>query len=357
MLNIVVDENMPDVERYFSSLGNITKVHGRSLTQTQLKQTDILLVRSITKVDESLLEGTPVKFVGTATIGTDHLDTKYLETNHIAYASAPGCNAQSVAEFVVAAVLELHDRNKLDLNTARVAIIGAGNTGSALSDVLRVLGIEYVLYDPPLVRVSDTRELVSWQEVLQCNVISLHVPLIMDGEDATIHLINKANLDKFAGKTVINACRGAVVSKDCISYGQKELGISFVLDVWDEEPVIDNVNIDSTVLATPHIAGYSKQGKTRGTYLLYKALCEYLDSSVDTEYLNEAPSITMPSAYANPWQYWLQIWRQSYDIRHDDLRFRQLAKELPTSFDRQRKDYPKRLEIGFKQIKELAKAL
>ncbi len=353
MLTIYADENMPLVQEYFSQIGKVNLFAGRSVTQSQLEQADILLVRSVTKVNAALLDNTPVKFVGTATIGTEHLDEDYLTQNQIRFASAAGCNAQSVAEYVIAVLLELQARNKLNLEHACVGIVGAGNTGSGVAGLLNLLGIPHKLYDPYLARVDSTRSYASWQQILDCDVISLHTPLTKAGEFPTHHLINTNNIGAFANKTIINACRGGVLCNQAVVKGFQNFGITFVLDVWEGEPNIDMSTVRCAELATPHIAGYSFQGKSRGTYMLYLALCHFLQREAVIDYQAPFLDLGIPKV-SDKWQWWRQVWLQSYDIRADDRLFRQSAPRLPESFDEQRKVYPQRIELGFDKLNQLA---
>ena len=350
MWNIVADENMPLVKELFAEFGGepaqIKKLLGRCITAKNLYKTDILLVRSITQVNQELLKGSPVRFVGTATIGTDHIDLDYLSQQGIEFSSAPGSNAQGVAEYVLTSIAYWAEKRHVDLNTIKVGIIGAGNVGSRVAKVLDTLGIDYLLNDPPLEAAGDARSFVSLKEINQCDVISCHVPYIASGQYATYHLIDDAFLEAMPDQSLlINSSRGAVLDNNA-AFGIKHAGksIDYILDVWEDEPKVNIKLMDQALIATPHIAGYSQEGKIRGTYQLYQALNQWqgFENSISLDEL-------LPQAPKWHWDGTLKGLYQSikpyYDIEADDHRMRQVGANIEQKFDLLRKTYPQRLEF------------
>ena len=257
MFNILSEEKIPFAREAFKHLGNVTLCKGNRLTAKDLKCIDILLIRSGTQVDQSLLEGTPVQFVASATAGTDHVDKAYLAEKNIPFFHAPGCNAESVVEYVIAAILALSERKKKVLRGETIGIVGVGQIGRRLVGRLKTLGLDILVNDPPLFaqRPAPTisAEIVSLEELLQrSDIVTLHTPLIATGKHPTFHLINAEQLSKMKPKAwLINASRGSVVNngdlKTTLMHGY--LG-GVVLDVWEEEPVVDTGLMKHVDLAT-----------------------------------------------------------------------------------------------------------
>lgn len=355
-MKIFYDENMPFAEEFFRDFGELVPFSGRTLSAEQVKDADVLLVRSITQVNEALLaQNSTISFVGSATIGTDHVDKEYLSKRGIRFHSAPGCNAISVAEYVLSALVVLAERYLIDLSKLTVGIVGAGNTGTRLSEKLDALGINYKLCDPLLAEKqkhpdsNDTRQYVALEEALTCDVISLHVPKTMSGEHATYQLLNKANLSQLTDKQIlISACRGEVIDNDALlALKQAGHGVKLVLDVWQGEPNVLQELIAYTEIATAHIAGYSLEGKARGSEMLYQALCQHIKCTEKyrlSDFLPE-PSISLVKIKQKFDQIVLnQIVKMVYDVRRDDAIFRQqLAVQ---GFDSIRKNYPVRREFS-----------
>ncbi len=359
-MKILFDENMPYAKEFFSDIcGTSTKLQsfsGRDLTAQQVSDADVLLVRSITQVNEALLKANKkLSFVGTATIGMDHIDQNYLAKRNIEFYSAPGCNAVSVAEYVVSAMVVLAERYLLDLPKLSVGIVGGGNTGTRLSEKLTALGIVHKICDPLLADKklqatnSDKREFASLDEVLKCDVISLHVPKTTSGEHATYHLLNAERLSQLSDQQIlISACRGEVIDNHALlAMKQAGHGLKIVLDVWEGEPEVLMPLIDYTEIATAHIAGYSLEGKARGTEMLYQALCQQLGKlpSQQLSHLLPKASISEIKITEKVDQNLVnKLIKIVYDVRRDDGIFRQqLASE---GFDSLRKNYPVRREFS-----------
>jgi erythronate-4-phosphate dehydrogenase len=354
-MKIFYDENMPFAKEFFGDLGQLHAFVGRELTSEQVQDADVLLVRSITKVNQALLENNQqCQFVGTATIGVDHIDQTYLGNRNITFSSAPGCNAISVAEYVVSALVVLAERYLIDLFSLTVGIVGGGNTGTRLSEKLSALGIECLLCDPLLEEAqkadpTDKRHYASLEDVLACDVISLHVPIIENGEHPTFHLLNEKRLKQLSEKQIlINACRGEVIDNQALLEMKKQgHGLKLVLDVWENEPNILHELINYTEISSAHIAGYSLEGKARGSEMLYQALCKQLEIPINKKLSDFLPAASITEVEINqPFKQILlnQLVKMVYDVRRDDGIFRQTI--LSHGFDHIRRTYPARREFS-----------
>ena len=273
---------MPKAKALFSEIADVHVMPGREIANKYLMHADALLCRSITQVNAQLLANTNVRFVGSATIGIDHLDTDWLDRANIRWVNSPGCNAAAVAQYVLSAMAywaEKRDKSLIDLT---VGIVGAGNVGTELSRCLSTLSIKHQLCDPPLQEAGDSREFVKLASILECDVISLHVPLTHSGNHSTYHLIDHAVLNHFSSEQLlINASRGAVVDNNALlSYLEAQNIANCVLDVYENEPAVNYDLVQACLLATPHIAGHSLEGKVRGSYSVYSKFCEHFDITV-----------------------------------------------------------------------------
>ena len=350
-MKIIADENMPFVRELFSEFGDVRLLAGRSMEPAQVAAADLLLVRSVTRVNAELLDrARNLRFVGSATVGVEHLDIPYLESRGIAHANAPGCNALAVAEYVLSSLLHLSGLHDFDLSKQTVAIVGAGNIGTALADKLAALGVSVQLCDPPLERAGDPRGFVPFKQVLKADIVSLHVPLTRTGPDATWHLLNQAVLAEFrADQYLINTSRGAVIDNQALlAIKTSGLGPVVVLDVWEPEPDFVQALLPHVSLATPHIAGFTQEGRARGTLMLYQWVCQMLHTtaSIDLQKLlpPARPSRVDVESYA-PGQLWQLLVPLVYEVKKDDRVFRQQAIK-PGGFDRLRNMYWARREFS-----------
>lgn len=276
-LKIVADENIPQVVELFSALGEVTTVDGRHLDSAQLQNADVLLVRSVTQVNEQLLKATSVRFVATATIGVDHLDIEYLDKKSIQWVSSPGSNANSVVDYVFSVFCEQEGILERLFSGSRVGIVGMGNVGSCLYRRLSALGISCTAYDPLLDR-DEYAILGSLEDVLSSEVICCHAPLTRSGAYPSYHLLNRDRLRQLKKDAlIINAGRGEVIDgQDLLTVITERPDLKIVLDVWENEPAIDVELLAQVALGTPHIAGYSYDGKLAGTRMIYEACRRFL---------------------------------------------------------------------------------
>lgn len=352
---ILVDENIPQPEVYFGRLGRVQQFAGRSLAASDLRDASALIVRSITQVNESLLTGSAVNFVGSCTIGTDHVDTKWLLENNISFANAPGCNANSVVEYVLTALAKLN----VNWQGARIGIIGCGNVGGLLYRRLEALGVKPVGYDP-LIEQNRYPNLTTLDDVLASDVVCVHTPHTTDGPFPSFHLLGADQLAQLKPNAVlINAGRGpSIDNKALLQFKQERPDLRLVLDVWEQEPWLDPRLLQLVDVGTPHIAGYSFDGKLRGTQIIYAALCkawgaqQEISADVAVESLIYNDQI-LTQLNAADWQILRAQLLCAYDLSGDDTRLRAMVKaatndvELRVGFDRLRKVYPQRREFNF----------
>jgi len=355
-MQILFDENILYGNEAFSLLGDVRSCAGRDITPEMVGNVDLLFVRSVTKVNRDLLAGSRVKFVATATSGSDHIDTEFLAGAGIAFADAIGSNANSVAEYVVAALLTLGARRDFPLAGKSIGVIGVGHVGSLVVEKARALGMTVLRNDPPRQRKEPGFKGVSLDEALAADVVSLHVPLTKDGLDPTFHLVDAARLERLKrGAILIQSSRGAVVDTGALKHMLKEKdGLVCVLDVWENEPVIDAELLELADIGTPHIAGYSWTSKVEATRLVYEAACLFLrrEPAWAPPLLpggHEAPVISLEDAPTSVEATVKIAVDGVYDIVADDRRMRGMLaiekNEHGAYFDSLRKNYPIRLEF------------
>ncbi len=345
-MKIIADENLAFVDYFFAEFGQIEQKAGRTLTHIDVKDAQALLVRSVTAVNANLIENTALQFVGSATIGTDHLDIQALEKQHITWANAAGCNAQAVAEYVITALLHL-EPNLLDQNqNFTLGIIGLGNVGSRLAKMAQLLNWNVIAYDP-FVQQTQIQQVKLQQLLQQANAISIHVPLTQTGQYPTFHLINDVVLNQIPAETIlINSARGAVVEEKALIVDIQKTKRRVVLDVFEYEPEISLPLLDLLALATPHIAGYSLEGKARGTQMIYQAFCQKFTYVAHKQFESQLP-IAQPYFKQDIKQALKTHLTQIYNIALDDQQLRACVKNGKVeqkAFDQLRKNYPLRRE-------------
>jgi len=354
-MRIIADENIPLVKEAFGRIGDVETMPGRDISRGNIRDADVLLVRSITKVDRDLLEGASVKFVATATIGMDHIDREYLAKRGIGFASAPGSNANSVAEYIIAALLVLAERYDLSLDGMRIGIVGVGNVGSRLQKKTEALGMKTILNDPPLFRRTRDEKYRPVDEIFSADFVTLHVPLTFKGDDRTFHLadvgfFNQMKSDAF----FINSSRGAVMDTKALLSALHESKIGgAVLDVWENEPHIDPELLELVEIGTPHIAGYSLDGKVNGTAMIFEAACKFFDIDEGWDYPAEMPAAPVERIEVDckgaDEKIILDTVRKVYDIEEDDRRLSGMVSRKESErgifFDALRKNYPVRREF------------
>ncbi|WP_022957355.1 4-phosphoerythronate dehydrogenase [Spongiibacter tropicus] len=352
---IYADENVPEAETLFAPFGELRRFAGRSLTAADLRDADALVVRSVTRVNAALLSGSPVRFVGSCTIGRDHLDTAFMDAQGIQWATAPGCNADSVVDYVVSVLcLDRQRWASLLSGERQVGIVAFGNVGRRLADRLAGLDIPCCAYDPLLAPTEDAR-LSSLDAVLACDVLCLHAPLTRGGEYPSFHMLDAAQLSRLPSSSlVVSAGRGEVVAtEELLQLRELRPDIELALDVWEGEPGVSRELAGRCLIATPHIAGYSLDGKIAGS----RAIAEQLLAHCQHRGL-KAPAALAATRLPEPVvelseSYGAELLREAalavYDPRGDDRRFREslLADDPAAAFDGLRKHYPERREFAY----------
>ena len=401
-MKIVADPNIPFVREAFGSLGEVTLIPGRQMSAATVRDATVLLVRSVTPVNASLLDGSRVQFVATATIGTDHVDTAWLAARRIGFASAAGSNANSVAEYVTAAMLELGRRHGFRLRNKTLGVVGIGNVGSKVVHCANALGMRVLANDPPLERLagrraesdessptepslrdgaavcaksghanphavspaatptapsvahpetrragaSPTDRFVSLDRVIaEADFITLHVPLTKSGPDATRHLLDPLRLDR--RPILINSSRGAVLDNPALlqAIDNKKLA-GCVLDVWEGEPNLLPGLLAKTDLGTPHIAGYSFDGKVNGARMIHEAACRFLGIAPAWQPQLPLPAVPRIAVDVGRDEDEEEVLRRViasvYDIIADDAALRRAGS---AGFDKLRAEYPIRREF------------
>lgn len=353
---IVVNKHTPYAVKAFERIGKVTAFDTHEITKDTVKDADILIVRSETKVDHTLLDGSRVKFVGTVTIGTDHVDEEYLAKNGITFVSAPGSNSNSVSEYITAALLELAQSKGFSLNDKTIGIVGVGNVGSKVWRKAKVLGMQVLLNDPPLQRLGSSYPLHSLEKLMEADIITLHVPLTRSGPDATYHLFDENRIRKMKrGAILFNTSRGGVVETDALKRTLSDGHLSTaVLDVWEKEPAINTSLLELVSIGTQHIAGHSLDGKVNALRMNYEAVCRFLgrpsDQDINALIPDSAlPEIRVEGIHTSVQQTLRDIVKQCYDINVDDRLLRQIIsfpeEEREKYFSRLRTEYRIRREF------------
>lgn len=356
-MKIVVDSGILFAEEAFSELGTVVTVPGRQIKKDTIKDATVLLVRSITRVNAALLEGTSVKFVGSATIGTDHVDTRYLEDNSIGFANAPGSNAESVTEYIISALLQLSHEKNFDLKKKTLGIIGVGNIGTKVYRIARMLGMDCILNDPPKRRLTGSDIYRPLHEVFgNADIITIHVPLQRDGQDVTLNMVNGEFIENLKdGVILINTSRGNIVNEEqlCRKFS-KFKGI--IIDVWENEPSINLELLKLADITTAHIAGYSYDGKINGTDILYSAVCAFFFKDrkwTKNALINKIENILITLKNSPDIIY--SAVQEAYPIMEDSKKLKEIfnydSHKRSAFFDNLRTNYYKRLEFSHYTVK------
>jgi erythronate-4-phosphate dehydrogenase len=330
-MRIVVDRNIPLAASAFRDLGEVVLVDTPDISRTVVKDAEILVIRSETKVDRALLEGSRVRFVGTATTGTDHIDLSYLESQGIGFANAPGSNANSVKEYVLAALLVLSRREGFTLRGKTLGVVGVGNIGARVVKMASALGLNVLQNDPPLARETGQPQFHPLDDLMSADIITLHVPLTRGGEDATYHLFDERRIAAMKpGAILINTARGAVVDtgalKEALRHGHLSAAVA---DVWENEPSIDGELLQLVALGTAHIAGYSMDGKVNAVRMVRQAVCRFLSVESTWDPWKELPPPEITHIHLNGSGSFEDLLhaavRWCYDIELDDQYLRAMV--------------------------------
>ena len=361
-MKIICATSIPFAQEAFGPLGELQILDPRQITSSVVSDADILVARSTLKINAALLDGSKVKFAGACTIGHDHMDTGYLEKSGITWTAAPGCNANSVAEYVTAALLFLAKKHGFQLRDKTIGIIGVGNVGSLVLKKAKALGMRALLNDPPLYEQTGDPAYRPLDEVLAgADILTLHVPLTKSGKYPTFHLAGQDFFGRIKpGCLFINSARGAVLDSEAFLNARAKGIIAYsVIDCWEGEPALRLDVLEAVDIATPHIAGYSFEGRVMGTVHVYRKLCKFLgiEPKLSLDALLPPPPVpvinfdasgmTDEEALAN-------IVGRIYDITADDRRLREIApadaETRGKHFELLRKNYPMRREFRYTRV-------
>jgi erythronate-4-phosphate dehydrogenase len=355
-VKIVVDRDIPDVAEAFADCGEVVLLPGREISAQDLRDCRCLIVRSITRVGRELLAGSGVEFVGSATIGTDHIDLDYLAAAGIAFANAPGCNAEAVAEYVIAGLFELSRHRGFDPLRLRAGIVGHGNVGKRLKAGFDALGIECLLCDPPLAESGAGDQAYRALDTLleECNLLSLHTPLVHGGRHPTHHLLDGDRLARLRdGAVLVNTSRGDVVDNSAlVEIARRRDDLTLFIDTWEREPLVSLELLRRADLSTPHIAGYSVEGRLRGTQAVRDAAGRRFGWPAGWRMEHRLPPaipLHLAPADSEP-AFWQGLFRAFWDIRRDHEAFVASAEmedaERTRHFDALRREYDGRFEYS-----------
>ncbi|RKX69269.1 4-phosphoerythronate dehydrogenase [candidate division WOR-3 bacterium] len=277
-MRIAADDSIPWVEEAFRTIGEVILLPPEEMVRENIGNCDVLVVRTTTKVNEDLLLGTKVKFVATSAVGVDHIDLDFLKKHNIGFANAKGCNSRAVAEYVFAALFALAAELDLDLRRSKIGVVGVGNIGSIVVRTADQIGMMVRKNDPPLKRQTGDPSFLTLDDLMDCDIITLHVPLTYEGEDATYHLFNRERIFQLKdGAILINTSRGPVVDSKALIEAIDLKHLITVIDVWENEPDVDIELIKRSAIATPHIAGHSQEGVVTAVKMIYEQTCRYFN--------------------------------------------------------------------------------
>lgn len=351
-MKIVADEQIPFVKEAFASFGDVTTLAGRSISPEDIRHADILLTRSVTRVNEDLLQDSSLQFIASATSGINHIDRDILQARDIAFYYAAGSNARAVAEYVLSSVLLLAEQMNFQLRNKTLGIIGYGEVGSRVARFFQALGVTCLINDPPLQEQGVELDFVSLDEAITADIITLHVPLTETGAHPTRELLNADWIQKLQDNTIIiNTCRGEVVDELALLEAITNKAIHAVIDVWQNEPNIRHDLLERVDLGTAHIAGYSVDAKVRATGMIYQACCEHFQLQPQWSMQNVMqayPPVHERTIFGCDFdQRMVNCILQVYNTLEDDERLRELLQQPheATYFDSLRKGYRIRREF------------
>ncbi|MBN1867778.1 4-phosphoerythronate dehydrogenase [Candidatus Sumerlaeota bacterium] len=361
-MRTVIDKNVVLGLEAFSTLGEVVALPGREIDKSVLRNAHAFCGRTVTKVNADLLRGTTVKYVGTATIGMDHYDEAWLKKTGIRYTNAPGCNADSVGDYLTASLLWIAERGGKTLKGKTIGVVGCGNVGSRVVKRAKGLGMKVIENDPPLARRTGDPRYRPLDEVFEADYITVHVPLTREGEDATFHMIDEAFFARMRSDAIfMNSSRGEVVDETALKAALREGRIAdAALDVWENEPRADRDLVDQVLIATPHIAGYSFDGKVNATRQVYEKFCEWTGVVARWDprpFLPEpdVPVLEIDASGRSDEDVLRETAYAVYDVKRDDAAMREAMRvDDPDArwkaFDRLRNEYPRRREFSLTTV-------
>ncbi|MDP2883578.1 MAG: 4-phosphoerythronate dehydrogenase PdxB [Ignavibacteria bacterium] len=356
-MKIVVDRNIPFIQGVLEKYAEVVYLEGREISRSDVLNADALIIRTRTECNRHLLEETAVRFIASATIGYDHIDTAFCHANNIFWTNAAGCNSSSVQQYIAAALFHLAEELKFELSQKTIGIVGVGNVGNKVARLCTALGMHVLLNDPPRERQEGSKDFVSLDTIVEdAEIVTFHVPLNMGGDDRTFHLVDEKLLLKFRkSQILINSSRGEVVDSEALKASLRgKMLAECVLDVWEREPEIDTQLLGLVEIGTPHIAGYSADGKANGTSMSVQAFSRFFGLDLNDWYPEKVPlpaSTVLEADCRNVSEQNViaSLIQRTYDILADDARLRM----SPQTFEKQRGEYPLRREFPTYTVKLL----
>lgn len=349
-MKIIIDNKIPYIKGALEPFAEVRYLPGSQTTAEVVKDADALITRTRTICNRELLRGSKVKYIATATIGYDHIDTEYCGEAGIKWTNAPGCNAESVNQYIASALVSWSMCHRTDLAGLTIGIVGVGNVGKRIAKTCEILGMNVLLNDPPRARKEGNDKFVSLEAIQkEADIITFHVPLNISGPDATHHLVNNLFIKKLKkNPLLINSCRGEVIDTESILNALEENGIKgYIADCWEDEPKINIDLLNCCDIGTPHIAGYSKDGKANGTQMSVQAISRFFGLGIDNWQATniETPAntiIEIDGKQRRTYSILAEAILSTYDIEQDDEQLR----ENPKIFEQLRGDYPVRREFS-----------
>jgi len=348
-MKIVCDDKIPFLRGVLEPFAEVVYLPGKQTTAEVVRDADAIITRTRTKCDAALLAGSSVKVIATATIGFDHIDTAWCERNGIIWRNAPGCNSWSVKQYIASVLVSLARRHGLDLRSMTLGVVGVGNVGSKVAEVASLLGMKVLLNDPPRARAEGSAAFVGLDELMEhSDIVTLHVPLTKEGEDATWHLFDAARIARLRpDQFLFNSSRGPVVDNAALREALKARTLrGAVLDVWENEPDIDRELMGLLEYSTPHIAGYSADGKANGTTMSVRTVASVLGLPLTDWTASGVPAPAQPLSFRidaagkSDAEVLAEAILHTYDVQRDSDALR----ATPDLFEKLRGDYPVRRE-------------
>lgn len=349
-MKIIIDNKIPYIKGVLEPFAEVVYLPGNKTTAEVVKDADTIITRTRTICNKELLQGSKVKFIATATIGFDHIDTDYCKSAGIKWTNAPGCNAESVNQYIASALFSYSMQKRFDLKNKTIGIVGVGQVGSKVAKTCKTLGMKVLLNDPPRERIEGSENFVSLKTIQnEADIITFHIPLNMDGVDKTFHLVNEEFLQNLIHKPlIINSCRGEVFNSEAVYNAHEANDISgFVIDCWENEPELNLELLNLADYGTPHIAGYSRDGKANGTKMSVQAVSRFFNLGIDDWQpskveLPENTIIEIDGNQRREYSILAEAILSTYDIENDD----EALRDAPHSFEYLRGDYPVRREFN-----------
>ena len=343
-LKIIADSKIPYLKGILEPYARISYYPPQEITADKVHDADILIIRTRTRCDKQLLGNSRCRFIGTATIGYAHIDTGYCQEHGITWQNAPGCNASSVGQYILSSLLLLSRHTGRSLQDMTIGIVGVGHVGSIVAKYCRIMGMKVLLNDPPRARKEGEKTFVPLSEIAkECDIITFHTPLILSGTDKTWHLADEKFLASLAKRPVIiNSSRGEVTDNHALLHALDTRLISeVILDCWEHEPDINLELLTKAFIATPHIAGYSADGKSTATRMIVQAIGEKTGISIDTSAIKPPPPVYPDLSLSGP-----QALADAVIYTYNPNTESQKLKDHPELFEDFRNNYPLRREFN-----------